>query len=195
MLQKIILFIAVVTVYQNSNAAYIIEPSIGYRQESIKFTDLTNTSTDLKVNSPIYGLKLGVTLLGGISFDLAGSRSSGKAQFTPAITEQPDYSHNLGTFQVGVNAMGILKIYLGYILLDEFEVQTNTSVQGFKMKGSGFQAGIMTFPFSRLGIGAQYNVHQFKEISGASYTLGSDVKNYYQKIDVQDLALSLSVLF
>ena len=200
MLQKIIITVSVVSILtftQSANAIFMIEPSIGYRQETVKLTDILppQNQTEIKMNSPTYGLKLGFTSAMGISFDLAGNRSSGKAEYTPALTESPNYSHNIGSIQVGVNAMGLLKIYLGYIAIDDLEIQTNNFIQGFKMKGHGFQAGLMTFPFQRVGLGIQYNVHQFTEISGANFTNGPDIKNYFDKIDVQDISASISFLF
>jgi hypothetical protein len=195
MLQKIILSISVLFISFSSYAMFIIEPSAGYRQETVKLTDLLQNQIQIKFNSPIFGLKLGFTNSTGISFDLAGSRSSGKAELIPSVATPPDYSHTIGSAQIGVNAMGLLKIYLGYVVFDELELQSNSSFQGFKFTGQGFQAGLMTFPLQRLGIGVQYNVHQFKEISGTNFTLGPDIKNYYDKVDVQDVSATLSFLF
>lgn len=196
MLQKITLQIASVLFLSSlSFASYIIEPTVGYRQETLKLTDLLSNQTQIKMNSPLYGLKLGVLSATGISLDLAASRSSGHAEYEPTVTESPEYTHNVGSVQIGVNAAGILKITLGYILQDELEIQTNTSVAGFKLSGQGYQAGLMTFPFPRVGFGVLYNVHQFKEISGAAYINGPDLKNYFSKVDVQDISAHLSILF
>ncbi len=193
--KKVSLIASLLLLSNISSAAFMIEPSIGYRQETIKFTDLLLNQSQIKMNSPIFELKLGVATPTGISFDLAASRSSGKVNFEPALSESPEYTHTLGSVQVGVNAMEILKIYLGYILHDEFETQSTSSFSGYKLTGQGYQAGLMTFPFPHLGLGLQYNIHQFKEISGAAYTNGKDVKNYFEKIDAQDVSASLSVLF
>ena len=195
MLQKILFPFSILLISNFSYATFIIEPSAGYRQETIKLTDLLQNQAQIKINSPVFGLKLGFTNAFGISFDLAGSRSSGKADLTPTVAIPPDYTHAVGSAQIGVNAMGLLKIFLGYVVFDELELQSNSSFQGYKFKGQGFQAGLMTFPLPRLGIGLQYNVHQFKEISGTNYTLGPDIKNYYDKVDVQDVAATLSFLF
>ncbi len=195
MLQKIILITSVLFISNFSYATFIIEPSAGYRQETVKLTDLSQVESQIKINSPVFGLKLGFTNAFGISFDLAGSRSSGKADLTPVVAIPPDYSHTVGSVQIGVNAMGLLKIYLGYVVFDELELQSNSSFQGYKFKGQGFQAGLMTFPLPRLGLGFQYNVHQFKEISGTNFNLGPDLKNYYTKVDVQDISATLSFLF
>jgi hypothetical protein len=190
-----ILTASVLLFSQFSFSAFMIEPSIGYRQETLKLTSLLISQTQIKMNSPVYGIKMGFSSMLGISLDLAGTQSKGKTIFEPSVTENPDYTHNVGSAQVGVSAMGILKIYLGYILSDELEIQTNTSVSGFKLKGQGYQAGLMTFPFPRVGLGLQYNVHQFKEISGSGFTNGSDLKNYFEKVDAQDVSVNLSVLF
>jgi hypothetical protein len=185
-----------ITALSNTSlAVFIIEPSLGYRQETIIATDLLQNETQIKITDPVYGLKMGFTNGLGISFDLAGSLSQGNAEMTPSVQEKPEYTHTMGSAQVGVNAMGILKIYLGYSLMDELEIKTNTSIQGYKLKGQGFQAGLMTFPLPRLGLGIQYNVHQFKEITGAAYTNGSELKNYYDKLDVQDISANFSFLF
>ena len=198
MLQKLILsasLISALVTTQNATAAFMIEPSIGYRQETVKLTDLSQNQTQVKMNSPVYGLKMGFTNALGISIDLAGSFSNGKTEFTPNLSEQPDYAHTVGSAQIGVNAMGLLKIYLGYILSDDLEIKTNPMIQGYKLKGQGLQAGLMTFPFPRLGLGIQYNVHQFKEISGTAFTNGSDLKNYFDKVDAQDISANISFLF
>lgn len=195
MLQKIFLILCLFLFSTSTPAAFLIEPSVGYHQETLKLTDLAQVQTQIKMNSPVYGLKMGFTNMLGISLDVVGNRSNGKANFTPSLTEAPDYTHTVGSVQIGVNAMGLLKIYLGSIFVNDFEVVTNNFIQGFKLKGQGFQAGVMTFPLPRLGLGIQYNVHQFKEISGTAYTSGPDLKNYFNTVDVQDVSVNISFLF
>jgi hypothetical protein len=195
MLHRISIITGVLFFGSISQAIFMIEPSIGYRQETLKTINLAQSETQLKMNAPTYGLKLGFASPIGISFDLAGQQTSGKVNSEPTPAEEPEFSHTVASAQVGVNAMGILKIYLGYIFSSELEIKSTSINPGFKMKGPGYQVGLMTFPFPRVGLGLQYNVHQFNEISGANYTNGSDVKNYFEKIDSQDVSATLSILF
>lgn len=195
MLRKFSLPTFIILFSSISNAVFMIEPSLGYRQETLKMTSTTQVQSQLKLNAPTYGLKLGFASPIGISFDISGQQTSGKAVSDPTTSEEPQFSHTVGSAQVGVSAMGILKIYLGYIFLSELEIKSTSLAEGFKMKGPGYQAGLMTFPFPRVGLGLQYNVHQFNEVSGTNFTSGTDIKNYYEKIDVQDISATLSILF
>lgn len=195
MLHRIIISIALIAFTSIANSAIMFEPSLGYRQETLKTTNLSQVDSQLKMNAMTYGLKLGISSPIGISVDISGQQTSGKASSDPVTTEEPEFSHTVGSFQVGVNAMGILKIYLGSIFMSELEIKSTSLSEGFKMKGPGYQAGLMTFPFPRVGLGLQYNVHQFKEVSGANFTNGTDIKSYFEKVDIQDVSATLSILF
>ena len=195
MLQRIIITSLFFFLGSISSAVFMIEPSVGYRQETLKTTTISQTESQLKLNAPTFGLKLGFASPIGISFDISGQQTSGKASSEPAVNEEPEFSHTVGSAQVGVSAMGILKIYLGYIFSSELDIKSTPSAEGFKMKGPGYQAGLMTFPFPRVGLGLQYSVHKFNEISGTNYTTGHEVKNYFEKIDNQDVSATLSILF
>ncbi len=195
MLRKLSTPLIILLFCSNSKAIFMIEPSVGIRQETLKTTTLSQVDSQLKLNAPTFGLKLGFASPIGISFDISGQQTSGKAASEPAVNDEPEFTHTIGSAQVGVSAMGILKIYLGYIFSSQLEIKSTPSAEGFKMKGPGYQAGLMTFPFPRVGLGLQYNVHQFNEITGTNYTNGTEIKNYFEKIDVQDISASLSILF
>ena len=91
--------------------------------------------------------------------------------------------------------MGLLKIYLGYMLLNEVEIKTQSPFSSFKLKGPGYQVGLSLTLISRLSLGLQYNIHQFNDISGASYASGNDTKTYFNKVDSQDIFAYLAYSF
>lgn len=196
---KVILFLVllVTTTSISSNAAggggFLIEPGIGYKQETLKLTDLSQNLTQYKFSGPMMSLKLGVLSSTGVSLAIVGERSSGKVEIDPVVTDKPKFSHTIAGFQIGVSAMNAMKIYLGYAPYNQFEVETNTSAAGFKLSGHTYQAGVMFFPFQYIGLGAQYNVNQYNEVSGSQFTSGKDTNLYFDKIDSQDLSFSLSI--
>lgn len=175
-------------------SSILIEPAVGYKQETLKLTHYSQNTDTYKMNGAVLGLKLGVESATGVGISLVGEYSSGKASVNDASTlEKPKFTHTLAGAQLSVSAMNTLKIYLGYAPLNELDIKANTSVNGMKLKGHAYQAGIMIFPTRSLGLGVQYNIHQFKEISGTTFTNGSDIKTYYDKIDAQDISLNLSI--
>ena len=176
-------------------AGFNIEPSVGYKNSKLKMTDLSNSTTEFQMNGLQYGLKLGVSSPLGITLDVQGLQSQGKSQMTPDSGFNPEFSHTTGLALIGVSAMGLLKIHLGYIFMNDLELKSTDVFNGFKLKGQGYQAGITTYLFPRIGLSAIYNVNQFNKISGTTYTNGDAIETYLNKIDSQDFGLQLSVLF
>jgi len=175
---------------------FIIEPGVGYKQEILKLTDKnTQAITKYSMYSGLASLKLQMYSGTGVSLGLAGEYSSGKADIMPTVTDRPEFTHFIGSFQLGVSAMESMKLYLGYAPMNELEFKSNLSFTGFKIKGSSYQAGIVFYPLNRFALGAQYNINIYNEISGNNFTLGKDVDLYYQKMDSQDLSFTLSYLF
>jgi len=193
------LFIAcLITAFTSLNcfgAAFIIEPGLGYKQEIIKLTDKnTKLITKLYAGAPTATLKLLLYSSTGVSLGIAGEYSKGQIELDPTVTPKPDFTHLIGSFQLGVSAMDSMKIYLGYAPTNNFEAITSSTFTGFKLSGSSYIAGIALYPFHRFGLNIQYNVSTYKEISGANYTIGSDPALYYDKVDSQDLSLIISYL-
>lgn len=175
--------------------AFIIEPGLGYKQETLKLTDKnTQAITKYSMYSGLASLKLQMYSGTGVSLGLSGEYSSGKADIEPSVTDRPEFTHFIGSFQLGVSAMESMKLYLGYAPMNELEFKNNLTFTGFKLKGSSYQAGIVFYPFHRFALGTQYNINIYKEISGQNYTLGKDVDLYFQKMDSQDLSFTLSYL-
>jgi len=197
---KLFIYTACIATLFNSSksfsAAFIIEPGLGYKQEVIKLTDKnTKLITKLSAGAPTASLKLLLYSSTGVSLGLAGEYSKGQVDLEPAVNPKPDFTHMIGSFQLGVSAMDSMKIYLGYAPVNNFETVTNSSFTGFKLSGSSYIAGIALYPYHRFGLNIQYNISTYKEISGANYSLGSEPTLYYDKIDSQDLSLIISYLF
>ncbi len=174
--------------------AFIIEPGIGYKEESLKLTDLSQDLTKYSMTGPVASLKIGVTSAAGVSLLLAGEQMSGKAKIEGNETDKPKFTHTIAGFQVGVSAMNAMKIYLGYSPLNKLKFEDEGSLPGFTLSGHTYTAGVMFFPFRYVGLGVQYNINQFKEIEGAGYTSGKEVDTYFDKIDSTDLSFTLSIM-
>lgn len=172
---------------------FIFEPGIGQKDETLKLTNLLEQESKYKLKGLVTTLKLGIRSPSGVSLVLAGEYSKGQADIEPVPTEKPDFSHLIAGFQVGVQAMGAMKIYLGYAPHNELELKDAGAFSGFKLSGNTYQAGLMFYPFTFLGLGAQYNIHQYKEVSGSQFNSGKDVKTYFDKIDSQDLSFLLAI--
>lgn len=177
-----------------AHAGYFIEPFVGYRSETIKLTDFTSTTTEIKANQPCYGLKLGYRSLIGIDVNLAGETSSGQASISSQI-EKNKFTHTTAALQLGVNALGPVKMYLGSSFLNEFNLEDSSSLQGFKLSGPSFHAGLLFKFFPVVNIGLQYNLNQYNSIVGPAYMSDSKIETYFNKNDTQDYSIYLSTSF
>lgn len=177
-----------------ASGAFILEPGIGYKEESLKLTELNQNLTKISITGPMASLKIGVTSAAGVSLLLAGEQMSGKAKIEGNETDKPKFTHTIAGFQVGVSAMNAMKIYLGYAPLNKLKFEAEGSLQEFSLSGHTYTAGVMFFPFRFVGLGVQYNINQFKEIEGPAYTSGKEVDTYFNKIDSTDLSFTLSIM-
>lgn len=193
-----VLLLLLVTTTRNSafanQSAFIIEPGIGYKQESLKLTDLSNNLTKYTLNGPMGSLKIGVQSSAGVSLALSAEQSSGQIMTEPEMTDKPKFSHTIAGFQIGVSALNTMKIYLGYSPYNKLELKNQGSFTGFTLSGHTYQAGVVFFPFRYVGLGVQYNVNQYQQVSGVDYTSGKEVDTYFDQIDSQDLSISLSIM-
>lgn len=178
----------------NANGSLIIEPGIGYKEESLKLTDLSQDLTKTTMKGPVGSLKLGFLSAAGVSLLLAGEQFTGKAEVEGNATDKPKFTHTVAGFQVGVSAMNAMKIYLGYSPLNKLKFEEAGTLPEMTLSGHTYTAGLMFFPFRYLGLGAQYNIHQFKEVEGPQFSNGKDVDLYFDKIDSTDLSFTLSIM-
>ena len=192
---KISGFALVLFLAQNSFSFVHFEPMAGYQFQNLKLVSVTNVSQEFKSDGAVFGAKLGLRTPFGISLDLVGTYSNGKAKSTPAMSENPEFTQIVGSLQLGVSAMNIMKLYLGSILSSEYQIKANALTPGLKLNGFGYQAGVVFFISPRWAFTVNYNLHQFKKISGTAYTLGDDVKTYYTTNDLSDLSTLLSYTF
>ncbi|MES2803231.1 MAG: hypothetical protein V4654_12110 [Bdellovibrionota bacterium] len=174
--------------------AFIIEPGIGYKEETLKLTTLSQNLTKMSMTGPVGSLKIGVTSAAGVSLLLAGEQMSGKAEIEGNLTDKPKFTHTIAGFQVGVSALNAMKIYLGYSPLNKLVFEDEGTFQGLTLSGQTYTAGLMFFPFRFIGLGVQYNINQFKEVEGAQFTSGKEVDTYFDKIDSTDLSFTLSIM-
>lgn len=178
-----------------AQAGYFFEPHLGVKTETIKLTDLAVSTTEIKSSSvPSFGFKLGYRSLIGIDVNLAVEGTSGQA----TVSNQPEkikYTHNMGLLQLGVNALGPLKMYLGTSFQNDFALDNSPGLQGFKLSGPSYQAGLELKLFRFLNLGFQYNLHQFTTVTGPAYAADNKVETYFLKNDSQDYSIYLSTSF
>lgn len=181
---------------QKASAAFFyITPNVGYKNHAIKLTDVSNAETSVKMSGPVYGLKLGIQTLGGVGFDIAGAYSSGKATEAAGSTEvESQYKHTTAAAQVSVSA-NLFKIYLGYLFLNNFDYDSYYPSGSAQVKGPGYQVGLAFLITRSISLGAQYEIHQFNQISYDSVGNYEDIKKYFSKIDSQSTSFNLSVSF
>ena len=183
-------------VFTQSSFSFVhFEPMAGYQLQTLKLVDLTNTTQEFKSDAPLVGAKFGIKTPFGISLELVGTYAEGKAKSTPTVTQDPNFTHTVGSVQLGVSAMYLMKLYLGYIFTSEYQIKSNALFPGLKLNGTGYQAGLAFYFFRNWTLSFNYNVHQFKKISGPTYLLGDDVKSYYSKSDLADVSTYLSYSF
>lgn len=175
-------------------SSLLLEPSVGYRSETIQLTDLSQQETKLKAATPVYGLKLGFHSIIGVDVNLGYDYSNGKMEVA-STSEKSNFSHQTASAQLGINALGLMKIYLGYAFLNELKFDGTSSLEAFKLLGPSYLVGLQFKIFPLLNLGMQYNLNQFNKISGSAYTLGDDTEKYFSKIDSQDYSIYLSLAF
>lgn len=175
-------------------SSYFFEPSFGYRSHNLKLTDYANLDTKVAMTSPVYGIKLGFRSMMGIDLNLAYDYSTGKSEISPLI-EKNNFWQKTAAVQLGVNALGLMKIYLGYGFLNELQIEQGLLNSDIKLLGAAYQAGLQfkIFPFVELGL--QYNLNQFKKIEGKNYLGNDSIETYYNKVDSQDYSARLSIVF
>jgi len=177
-----------------AGGAFIIEPGIGYKEETLKLTDTSQNLTKMSMTGPVGSLKIGVTSAAGVSLLLAGEQMSGKAEIEGNLIDKPKFTHTIAGFQIGVSALNAMKIYLGYSPFNKLEFKDEGTFQGFTLSGHTYTAGVMFFPFRFIGLGVQYNINQFKEIEGAQYSASKEVDDHFDKVDSTDLSFTLSIM-
>lgn len=194
---KFVFLSASIVLVQNASAAvFLITPNVGYKNHTMKLTDLTDVTSEAKMTGPALGLKLGLLTSGGIGFDISGTQSSGKAKITRlAVETENDFNHTTASAQLSVSALNTFKIFLGYMFLNDLSLKSDTPGASSKFKGTGYQAGLAINITQSIAIGAQYDIHQFNEINLESVGHFEDIKNYYKKIDSQSTTFNLSMSF
>lgn len=175
-------------------SSLLIQPSLGLRNETIQLTDYAQQETKLKTSSPLYGLKVGYRSPIGVDVNLGYDYSNGKMEISQQ-DEKNKFTHQTASAQLGIHALGLMKIYLGYGFLNELKIEDSSTVQGFKLLGPAYIVGLQFQVFSFLNLGVQYNLNQFNKIDGAAYGLGDDTAKYFTKIDSQDYSINLSLDF
>lgn len=171
--------------------SFFVEPLAGYRSEIINLTDLTDTTTQITASAPNFGLKLGFRSVLGIDLNLAGEIMSGNAGVSSQSGDSA-FTHKSAAVHIGVNSLGLIKMYLGTSLWNEFELKDTAALPGFKLSGPSFLAGLQLNFLPFLSLGLQYTLNQYDTIRGAAYASGSELDTYFKKVDTQDYSVYLS---
>jgi len=192
--KNLIFFIALTLAAQQSHAIFVITPSVGYKMQSAKFTDNADNESEFKASNPVYGLKLGIMSLSGVSFDIAGTYVSGKGKATEAGVEtEKDFKEQTAAAQLGIST-NTFKIYLGYLLMNEAQIKEAGSE--VTLKGSGYQAGIALHLTGSISLGVQYQIDQYNKAKIDTISSSfEDIKIYYKKVDAQSTSATLSYSF
>lgn len=178
-----------------AHAGYFFEPYLGLKTETIKLTDLASATTVINSsNIPTLGLKFGYRSLMGIDLNLAAETTAGQATVSNQ-TDKIKFSHAMGVIQLGVNALGPVKMYLGSSFQNDFTLDDSSGLQGFKLSGPSYQAGLQLKLFQQLHLGLQYNLHQFSTITGPNYAANNKLETFFLKNDSQDYTIYLSTSF
>ena len=195
-LKNLVFFFALTLTAQQSFGAFMLTPSVGYKMQTIKFTDNLDNESEFKASNPAFGLKLGYLSASGVSLDIAGSHVAGKGKSTSggSSTEvERDFTEQSAAVQFGISTNSF-KIYLGYLLMNEAKIKQSTTDVIFK--GSGYQAGLAFNLTSSISLGVQYQIDQYNQVKfdalGSSF---EDVKTYYKKVDSQSTTINLAYSF
>lgn len=174
---------------------FSIEPSVGYKSETTKLTDLSGAATtEIKTTAPALGLKLNIHSTIGVDLSVYGEWVSGDANISNLSEKQKFNKYSNGA-QLAVNSLGFVKMYLGTTFTNEFKVKSSDTFSETTLGGPSYHVGL-TFRFMRaMFLGLQYNLNQYNEITGPTYTNGDNTETYYSKVDTQDYMIYLSTQF
>jgi hypothetical protein len=172
-----------------------IEPSLGYKVENLKLTDLAGvTTTEVKTATPSFGLKLSYRNTSGVEVGLWGEYVKGSASVS-TFANKNEFSKSAAGFSIGVNSLGFVKMFLGASLHNEFVIAQSDQTQETKYSGPSYQAGLVFRALPTLNIGAQYNLNQYNKVKGNAFLLGENIESYYSKVDNQDYSIFISTAF
>lgn len=195
-------FISTLTVLLVSSQTYagvlgssvFIEPSLGYKVENTKLTDLAATVTEIKTAAPAFGLKLSYRNASGVELALGGEYVKGSASISN-LTDKNEFSKSTAGLSIGVNSLGFVKMYLGASFHNEFIIAQSDQTQETKLNGPSYQAGLIFRVLPTLNLGFQYNLNQYNKVKGNAYLLGENIESYYSKVDTQDYSIFISTAF
>lgn len=174
--------------------SFFIEPYLALNTENSKLTDLSNNTIEIKTSSPSFGLIIGYRSMVGVDLNFFSDVTKGKAEIT-GLTEKNDYTKTSTGLQLGVNSLGLVKMYIGATLANDFKVEESSQAAETILSGPSYHVGLVLKSLRYLNIGLQYNLNQYNKVKGASYTLGDSTELYYSKIDTQNYLLYISSTF
>jgi len=196
---KVLSLLLVVIVSTQAKAGILgqsafVEPYLGYKTENTKLGALLSPAMEIKSSAPYAGLKLGYRSLSGIDLNLFAEITKGKARID-TLADQNDFTKSSAGFQLGINSLGHIKMYLGTSFQNEFKVEDSPQTASYALSGASFHAGLLVKLVPYLNLGVQYYLNQYNKITGAAYTNGEDLDTYYSKVDTQEYSLYLSSTF
>ena len=175
-------------------SSVVVEPSLGYKIENTKLTDLTLATTEIKTAAPVFGLKLSYRNTSGVELSLSGEYVKGSATISN-LTDKNEFSKSSGNLSIGVNSLGFVKMYLGASFHNEFVIAQSDQAQETKFSGPSYQAGLIFRAMPTLNLGFQYNLNQYNKVKGSAFALGENIESYYSKVDTQDYSIFISAAF
>ena len=175
-------------------SSFFIEPSLGYKIENTKLTDLALATTEIKTTAPVFGLKLSYRNASGVELALGGEYVKGSATISN-LTEKNEFSKSTAGLSIAVNSLGFVKMYLGASFHNEFVIAQSDQTQETKLSGPSYQAGLVFRALPTLNLGFQYNLNQYNKVKGSNFLIGENIESYYSKVDTQDYSLFISTAF
>lgn len=129
----------------NAQAAFLIEPYLGYKAHASGDRNLAGAHTDYTYRGPTLGGRVGYQFLGLMAgLDYSASTFDLERETTTSgvtTTTKDDYSQSTFGFFVGYNLPLLLRAWGAYYLSTSYEDQDGTN-KGQKFKGQGYGAGI-----------------------------------------------------
>jgi opacity protein-like surface antigen len=175
-------------------SSVFIEPSLSYKVENTKLTDLALTTTEIKTTAPAFGLKLNYRSPSGLEISLGGEYVKGSANISN-LANKNEFSKSTAGLTIGVNSAGFVKMYLGASIHNEFVIAQSDQIQETKFSGPSYLAGLVFRLLPSFNLGFQYNLNQYNKVKGNTYLIGENIESYYSKVDTQDYSIFISTTF
>jgi len=174
----------------HANAGVLLEPFVGYDQETLAFTDTGGTEASSTNTGLDYGARIGYRFNPAWWVAAEYAAGSGTAKSSVAGSADSTYTKNAMGAVVGYE-QGSFRFWGGYGLSHALTVKTASSET--KYSGTNYKLGVGYKATGSVSVNLEYLVPQYKTINSGG--VDADMSTAYSKFNGTSTCLSVSFPF